>query len=308
MKQKQRKIIGDMELTILALPGLIWFLLFSYLPMTSIVLAFKDFRISGNFIQSLINSEWVGFENFQFVFANKDIWMILRNTVGYGLIFLILGIVIPIMVAIMISEVLSDKLAKFAQSAMFLPYFISWVVVSYFVFALLSPENGLVNRMLMTMGLESIAWYSEPKYWPAIIIILNTWKTVGYGTVVYLASIVGIDRTYYEAACIDGATKWQQLRYITLELIKPVVVVMFILSIGKLFTSDFGLFYQLPRNAGALFSATQTIDTFVYRTMAVLGDMGMSSAVALFQSGVGLILVIASNMAVKKIDEEYSLF
>ena len=308
MKVKLKRFVGDFELALLALPGLIWFLIFSYLPMISIVLAFKNFRISGNFIQSLINSEWVGLSNFEFVFANKDIWLILRNTVGYGMIFLVLGIVIPVIVAIMLSEVLNKRLAKFAQSAMFLPYFISWVVVSYFVFALLSPDNGLLNKMLISMGRDPIAWYSESKYWPYIIVILNTWKTIGYGTVVYLASIVGIDKTYYEAACIDGATKWQQIKYITLQLIKPVIIVMFILSIGKLFISDFGLFYQVPRNAGSLYAATQTIDTFVYRTMAVLGGMGMSSAVALLQSIVGFVLVLGSNLVVKKIDEDYALF
>lgn len=300
--------MGDFELTLLAIPGLIWFILFSYFPMISIVVAFKDFRISGGFMKSLMDSEWIGFENFDFVFSNPDIWLIIRNTIGYGSIFLILGIVIPVIVAIMLSEILNENLAKFAQSAMFLPYFISWVVVSYFAFAILSPENGLANQMLVKIGLEPIGWYSEPKYWPAIIIILNTWKTIGYGTVVYLAAIVGISKEYYEAACIDGATKWQQTKYITLELIKPVVVVMFILAIGKVFMTDFGLFYQLPRNSGALFSATQTIDTFVYRTMAVLGDMGMSSAVALLQSLVGFVLVILSNMVVKRIDEEHSLF
>lgn len=304
-----KNIVGDIELTILALPGLIWFALFSYLPMMGVVLAFKNYKIhKGGFLTSVINSDWVGFNNFKFLFSTNDFSIIVRNTVGYSFTFLILGIIVPIIIAIMLSEVLNEGLAKFAQSAMFLPYFISWVVISYFAFALLSPQNGLLNKLLETMNMQPIAWYSEPKYWPYILVILNVWKTAGYGTVVYLASIVGIDKTYYEAACIDGATKWQQIRYITIQLIKPVVIVMFILNVGKLFNSDFGLFYKVPRNIGTLYPVTQTIDTYVYRTMAVLGNIGMSSAVAFLQSVIGLALVLLSNYVVGKIDEEQKIF
>lgn len=304
-----KNIVGDIELTILALPGLIWFAIFSYLPMMGIVLAFKNYRIhKGGFVASVINSKWIGFDNFKFLFATKDFNIIIRNTVGYSFTFLILGIIVPVIIAIMLSEVLNKRLAKFAQSAMFLPYFISWVIISYFVFALLSPQNGFMNKFLESMNMTTIAWYSEPKYWPYILVILNVWKTAGYGTVVYLASIVGIDKTYYEAACIDGATKWQQIKYITIQLIKPVIIIMFILNVGKLFNSDFGLFYKVPRNIGTLYPVTQTVDTYVYRTMAVLGNIGMSSAVAFLQSIIGLILVLASNYIVGKIDKEQTLF
>ena len=191
---------------------------------------------------------------------------------------------------------------------MFLPYFLSWVVVSYCLYAFLSPDKGFINGILQNMGMDSVSWYSEQKYWPFIIVLMSQWKTIGYNTVVYLASVCGIDHTYYEAAMIDGATKWQQVKFITIPLLKPVIIVLFILAIGKVFNADFGLFYQLPKNSGALYPVTNVIDTYVYRGLMTMGEIGMTSAPALYQSVVGLILIVVSNLIVKKIDSDNALF
>lgn len=308
MKEIFQRFNKNKELFTLALPGFIWFLIFSYIPMFGVVIAFKKFRINGSFLKSLVTSKWVGLDNFKFLFKSSDAWVITRNTVLYNLVFIVLGIVLPVCVAIMVNELLNKKLAKFYQSAMFLPYFLSWVVVSYALFAFLSPEQGYINGILKGMGKEGVSWYSEPKYWPWIIIIMSQWKGIGYNTVVYLAAIVGIDKSYYEAAMIDGATKWQQIKYITLPLLKPVITILFILSIGKIFNADFGLFYQLPKNSGALYPVTNVIDTYVYRGLMTMGEIGMSSAAALYQSVVGFILIMISNFVVKKIDNDNALF
>jgi putative aldouronate transport system permease protein len=300
---------ANKELLLLATPAAIWFLIFSYLPMFGVVIAFKNLRITGKgFIKSLIDSKWVGFKNFEFLFKTSDAWIITRNTILYNLVFIVLGIAIPVCLAIILNELLNKKMAKIYQSAMFLPYFLSWVVVSYCLFAFLSVDKGYINNLIVKFGGSPVSWYSEPKYWPFIIILLSQWKGIGYGTVVYLASVTSIDKTYYEAAMIDGATKWQQIKSITLPLLKPVITILFILSIGKIFNADFGLFYQLPRNSGPLYPVTNVIDTYVYRGLMSLGEMGMSSAAALYQSFVGLILILLSNYVVKKIDSENSLF
>lgn len=307
-KSKFKKLKENREFLLLTLPGTVWFLVFAYLPMIGIVIAFKNWRINGGFIESLIKSQWVGLSNFRFLFNSSDAWLITRNTVLYNLIFIVSGIVLPVILAILLNELLNKKLAKFYQSSMFLPYFLSWVVVSYCLFVFLSPEKGYINGILTTLGKDKVSWYTEPKYWTIIIIFMSQWKSVGYGTVVYLASICGIDKCYYEAAMIDGATKWQQIRYITLPSLKPVLVIMFITAVGGMFRADFGLFYQLPKNSGALYSVTNVIDTYVYRGLMNLGDIGMSSAAALYQSFVGLVLILVTNGIVRKVDNENAFF
>ncbi|WP_300260564.1 ABC transporter permease subunit [Clostridium sp.] len=308
MKDRMKRFRNNKELLLLTIPGAIWFLVFAYLPMFGVIVAFKRWRIHGGFFESLINSEWVGFDNFKFLFQSSDAWLITKNTVLYNLVFIILGIVLPVTLAILLNELLNKKLAKFYQSSMFLPYFLSWVVVSYCLYAFLSPEKGYVNGILESMGRKGISWYTEPKYWPFIIIFMSQWKAVGYGTVVYLASICGIDKSYYEAAMIDGASKFQQIKYITVPLLKPVMIIMFITSIGGMFRGDLGLFYQLPKDSGALYPVTNVIDTYVYRGLMNLGDIGMSSAASLYQSFVGLILIVTSNAIVRKVDEENAFF
>lgn len=307
-KSRWKRLKDNKELLGLTVPGTLWFIAFAYLPMFGILLAFKDWRIHGNFFESLIKSEWVGLKNFEFLFKSSDAWIITRNTVAYNLVFIILGIVLPVTLAILLKELLNKKLSKFYQSAMFLPYFLSWVIVSYCLYTFLSPEKGLVNILLQSFGQEGVSWYTEPKYWPFIIIFMSQWKGIGYGTVVYLASICGVDKSLYEASMIDGASKWQQVKYITLPLLKPVMIIMFITAVGGMFRSDFGLFYQLPKNSGALYLVTNVIDTYVYRGLMNLGNIGMSSAAALYQSFVGLILILVTNGIVRKVDEENAFF
>ncbi|CAM4129340.1 sugar ABC transporter permease [Lederbergia lenta] len=309
MKKIFKDLINNRIWLLMVLPGTIWFLLFSYLPMFGTVIAFKDFRISRDgFFASVLNSEWVGFDNFKYLFSTDSAFVITRNTILYNLVFIILGLVLAVAVAIILNELANKKLAKIYQTGMLFPHFLSWVIVSYFVFTFLSADRGLLNNILDGFGIDAISWYNEPKYWPFIIIFMSMWKGIGYGSIVYLAAIVGIDRTYYEAAMIDGATKWQQIRHVTIPMITPLIVILTILNVGKIFNSDFGLFYQLPRDSGALYSVTNTIDTFVYRGLMSLGDIGMSTAAGLYQSFVGLVLVLLTNYIVSKIDEENALF
>lgn len=296
------------ELLILSAPGAIWFLLFAYLPLFGILIAFKKFRLSGNFFVSLLKSEFVGFDNFKFLFSSGDAFIIVRNTVLYNLVFIILGVVLPVIVALLLNELRNKGMAKIYQSAMFLPYFLSWVVVSYCLFAFLNPEKGYVNGILQQFGHDGVSWYTEKKWWPFFIIFMSQWKGIGYNTVVYLASICGIDKTYYEAAVLDGASKWQQIKYITLPLLKPVITILLIMAVGGIFKADFGLFYQLPKDSGPLYSVTNVLDTYIFRALKTNGEIGMSSAAALFQSTVGFVLIMIANKIVSKVDSENALF
>lgn len=295
---------ANKELLLLSLPGGIWFLIFAYLPMFGILIAFQEYRPEKNFLLSVLHSKFVGFKNFEFLFKSGDMWIIFRNTIGYNLLFIILGIVLPITVAMLLNELRNHGAVKVYQSMMFLPYFLSWVVVSYCLYAFLDPSKGLVNNILG----KNISWYTEKDYWPFIIIFMSQWKGVGYNTVVYLASICGIDQTFYEAAMLDGATKWQQVKYITVPLLRPVITILFIMSVGGIIRSDFGLFYQLPRNSGPLYPVTNVLDTYIYRALMKSSEIGMSSAAAFFQSVVGFALIMIANKVAAKIDNENTLF
>lgn len=310
-KKKSRRFTrDDIELTLLALPTMIWYILFAFLPMFGVIIAFKKYQLipGEGFVKSLILSEWIGFKNFEFLFATKDAFIMIRNTLLYNSVFIVLGVIIPVILAIMMSQLHNQKLAKTFQTAMLLPHFLSWVVIGYFIFSFLSFDKGMLNKSLIFFGKDPVQWYIEPAYWPYILVFVNLWKGVGYGMVVYLASISGIDSTYYEAAIIDGATKWQQVMKITLPLIKPIIIIMFILAVGRIFNSDFGLFYKVPRDSGQLFDVTTTIDTYVYKALRNQGNIGMSSAAAFFQSVFGCITIITANTITKKIDSENSLF
>ena len=309
MKRFLKDIWKNKAWLLMVLPGTIWLLIFSYLPMFGQVLAFKNFKISpGGFIQSLINSEWVGFDNFKFLFDSGDAFRITRNTVIYNLIFIVLGLVAEVFVAIVLSQISNKRLGKLYQTGMLFPHFLSWVIVSYFVFSFLSADKGMINSMLMAFGIEPVQWYSEAKYWPFILVFMNVWKGVGYGSIVYLAAIVGIDKSYYEAATIDGASKWQQIKNITIPLLVPLMIVLTIMAIGGIFRSDFGLFYQVPRNSAILYPVTDVIDTYIYKGLMNMGNIGMSTAAGLYQSVVGFVLIMITNYVVKKIDPEYGLF
>ena len=306
--KKRRWTRGDTELTLLGLPTFLWFVVFAYLPMFGMIIAFKNYKISAGhgFLYSLFHSEWAGFGNFSFFFKSNAFAMLLRNTVLYNIVFIILGTVVPITLAIIISQLYSKLLSKVYQTMMFFPHFMSWVVVSYFVYAFLNPTKGLLNQIVGFFGGESVMWYSEAKYWPFILVFMNLWKGTGYGMVVYLASITGIDSSMYEAAMIDGATKFQQAKYITLPCLRPMAIMMFIMNVGKIFYSDFGLFYQVPRDSNSLYDVVYTLDVYVYKQLRT-STTGMSAAAAFVQSVAGCITILTANAIVRKIDRESAM-
>ncbi|OXM14906.1 ABC transporter permease [Paenibacillus herberti] len=304
-----RNLNRNKAILFMVLPGALWFLIFSYIPMAGTILAFKEYRISRHgFIDSIISSAWVGLDNFKFLFSTSDAWIITRNTLLYNITFIVIGLVAAVAMAIVLSEIANKKLSKLYQTGMFLPYFLSWVIVGYFAFSFLSLDKGLLNQFLVKLGIDPINWYSDPTYWPFILIFISMWKAIGYNSVVYLASIMGIDRSLYEAAMIDGANKWQQIRNVTLPMLTPLMTIMTLLAIGKIFYADFGLFYQVPRDSGALYSVTNVIDTYVYRGLKTTGEFGMITAAGLYQSFVGLVLVLTSNWVVGKVNKDNTLF
>lgn len=294
---------------VMVLPATLWFLFFSYLPMAGMVIAFKEYRYSRDgFLASIIESKWVGLQNFKFLFSTNDAYIITRNTVLYNIFFIIFGLVIAVAMAIMLAEITNKKLAKIYQTGMFLPYFLSWVIVGYFVFSFLSMDRGVVNQIAGWFGIDPVNWYSDPTYWPIIIVVVFLWKSVGYNSVIYLAAIMGIDKSLYEAAMIDGANKWQQIRSITIPMLTPLITILTLLAIGKIFYADFGLFYQVPRDSGTLYNVTNVIDTYVYRGLKSTGEIGMSTAAGLYQSLIGFVLVITSNGIVRKFNKDNALF
>ncbi len=308
--KKKRWTKDDTQLSLLALPTFVWYVLFSYLPMFGVIIAFKQYKIfpGKSFLYNLIHSDWAGFDNFKYMFESNSFAILLRNTILYNFVFVVLGILIPVSLAIMLSLVYSKFKSKFYQTCMFFPHFLSWVVVSYFVFAFLSPDKGILNSILAHFGYDSVQWYMESKYWPFILIFMRLWKTTGYGTVVYLASITGIDSTYYEAAVIDGATKWKQVKYITIPCLKPIIIMMFILSVGSIFSSDFGLFYQVTRGIPAsLYNVASTIDTYIYNALRSSTPIGMTSATSFLQSAACCLTILFANWVVKKVDDDYAI-
>lgn len=291
-------------LYLMLLPGMVYFFINNYIPMTGIVVAFKKY----NKQKGMYHSDWCGLDNFKFLFRN-DAALIIRNTLLYNIVFILLGMVVGVTLAILITDVESKRNRKIYQSAILLPFLVSIVIVSYIVFGFLSVENGMMNNgLLKALGIEPVQWYAEPKYWPFILVFVNLWKGVGYGTLIYIAGITGIAPSFYEAARLDGASRWQQITNITIPCLVPSLITMTMLSLGRIFCSDFGLFYQVPQNSGALFSATQTIDTYVFRALMASGGVGRSAAAGFFQSVVGFLLVMGANAFVRKISKENAMF
>ena len=305
-KAKRKWSKDDTQLAILAFPTALWYLLFCYLPMFGIIIAFKEYRITGGFLESIIRSRTIGVENFRVLFSNPDIWFVIRNTLAYNIVFITLGIVLPVALAIVIFELRNKIAAKVYQTVLFVPYFLSWVVVSALVWAFLSYDMGLINMALGALGIESRHWYMEPSFWPPFLIFMNFWKTIGYSMIIYLATLTSLDKTVYEAAVIDGASKWQQVWRITLPMMKTVIILMFILSMGRIFYSDFGLFYQVPRDSNALYSYVYTIDVFVYK-MLRSGTTGMAAAAAFMQSTVSCLTILLTNWLVRRIDSQSAM-
>lgn len=287
----------------LLLPALV--LIFNnYIPMFGAIVAFKNY----NFVDGILRSPWEGIGNFKYLFQTEDAWVATKNTVLYNALFIVMNTVCAIFLAIALNELRNRKLAKLFQSSLLFPYFLSFVVVSYLAYAFLGGYGYINKAILEPLGFSEVSWYTESKYWTVILPLVNLWKNIGYGMVVYLAAIVGIDQEYYEAAVIDGATKWQQIRNITIPLMAPVIIVLVILQIGRIFNADFGLFYQVPLNTGALYDTTNVIDTFVYRSLLISGDVGMSAAAGLYQAAVGIVLVLLTNFIVRKVSKENALF
>ena len=305
-KGKKKNVLKEYwPLYLMMLPALLYLLINNYIPMAGMVIAFKKL----NFAKGIWASPWAGLKNFKFLFASKDAWIITRNTLLYNVAFILINMVVGIAIAILITEVRNTKLKKIYQSAILLPFLMSMVILSYIVYALLSAENGLVNNSILPLfHIDPIQWYQKPKYWPAILIIANCWKGVGYGCLIYIASLIGIDPSFYEAASLDGASKWQEITKITLPSLVPTIITLLLLSIGRIFYSDFGLFYQVPMNSGVLFPTTNVIDTYVYRALIEQGNISMSSAAGVYQSLVGFCVVMLSNWIVRKVDKDQALF
>ena len=305
-KEKKKNALKEYwPLYLMMLPALLYLLINNYIPMAGMVIAFKKL----NFAKGIWASPWAGLKNFKFLFASKDAWIITRNTLLYNVAFILVNMVVGIAIAILITEIRNTKLKKIYQSAILLPFLMSMVILSYIVYALLSAENGLVNNSILPLfHIDPIQWYQKPKYWPAILIIANCWKGVGYGCLIYIASLIGIDPSFYEAARLDGASKWQEITKITLPSLVPTIITLLLLSIGRIFYSDFGLFYQVPMNSGVLFPTTNVIDTYVYRALIEQGNISMSSAAGVYQSLVGFCVVMLSNWIVRKVVKKSKTF
>lgn len=293
-----------LPLTLMALPAVLYLLINNYLPYLGLSIAFKKI----NFRDGIWNSPWCGFDNFKYLFSSPDTVRITVNTIVYNLVFIATGLVGSVGMAILLSELQSSAWRKFFQSSFIIPYLVSMTVVGYIVYAFLDPRLGLVNKLLELFGKEPVEWYVESKYWPYILVFVNFWKNTGYSSILYLASITSIDRALYEAAALDGATRWQRIRYITIPALVPLMVTLTLLNVGRIFYSDFGLFYQVPMASGMLQSTTEVIDTYVYRMLILSGDIGKSSAAGFYQSIVGAVLVIISNLIARKVSPENALF
>ena len=305
MNSKKKKMLKRaIPLYIMVAPGFIYLLINNYIPMLGIVIAFKNL----NFSKGILKSDWAGLSNFEYLFKAPDAFLITRNTILYNVAFIVVNTVVAIVIAIILSEIRSKMKVKIFQSCVLIPSLISIIIVSYLAYAFLSGRTGFINGSLAAAGKDTISFYTEPKYWPAILIFINCWKGAGYSSIIYLAAILGIDQEMYEAAEIDGATRWNKIRFITLPMLKATVITLTLMNVGRIFYSDFGLFYQVPMNSGALINATNTIDTYVYRGLIELGDISMSSAACVYQSLVCFVLVLTAIWVTKKLSSENALF
>lgn len=306
-QNKKRKLYekGDGALYLMALPTVIFLIVFCYLPMGGLIMAFQNLNIT----KGIFSSPFVGLKNFQFLFSTSDAWVITRNTVAYNLVFILINLSVSITLALMLSSLRSGRYAKTVQTIYMMPYFLSYAVVAIVVNAFLHRDTGLVNNLLKTLGyVGKTNWYHQTKLWPPLLVFVNMWKGVGYQTVLYLAVISGISMEYYEAAVLDGASKVQQALYITIPHLRHIVGISVILAMSSIFRGDFGLFYNVPMNQGTLYPVTDVIDTYIYRSLTYLSNVGMSTAAGLYQSIVGFILVLIVNRAITKIDPDSAMF
>ena len=292
-------------LFLMMIPGLFYLCINNYLPMTGILVAFKDYDPLGG----IFGSKWIGFENFKFLFHSSDTIYILRNTLLYNVAFIILNTLFSVGMAVLLAEITNRLAVKFYQTALLLPSLVSTVILSYMVLLFLDGKTGYINNTILSfLNRSPVSWYSEPKYWPFILLFVNTWRSAGKMSIIYYATIIGFDSGLYEAANIDGASAWQKIKYITIPQLGPVIIVMTTIAVGHIFTADFGLFYQVPLDSGSLYGVTNVLDTYVYRALIQLNDVGMSSAAGVFQSLVGFCLVISTNILLRKKSPENALF
>lgn len=302
IKTEFRYFKKNRELWLLALPGVLFLIVFNYIPLYGLILPFKNYSITKGFLKS----PWIGFQNFLYLF-NGDAWKITRNTIVFNSIFIALGLVVAVSFALILFE-MSARSVKLYQTILFIPFFLSWVVVSYVGVSVLDMKYGMLNKIIEMFGGNALAWYMVPKYWYFILPLANLWKGVGYGTIIYYTALLGVDSELYQAAAIDGATRLQQVRSISIPMLKPLMVMLTLMSIGGIIRADFGLFYSFTLDSKPLYAVTDVIDTYVYRALRQLGDVGMSSAAGLYQSLVGFVLVLGSNWLVRHLDPENALF
>lgn len=305
LPKKMKKIRRFIPLYIMMLPGIAYFVINNYLPMPGLLMAFQRYK----YTKGIWGSPWCGLKNFTFLIKSNDLSLLVRNTVAYNLVFMVLGTVFAIAVAILLNEMRRKKLQQTFQTIILIPHLLSYVIITYIVYALFGAEYGMINNsILKPLNIQPISWYTEEQHWPVILTCVHLWKSFGYSSIVYYATIVGFDQTYYEAAVVDGATTWQLVTKITLPLLKHVIITLTLFSIGHIFASDFGLFYQVPMNSGLLYNTTSTLDTYVYRGLLEDNNLGRASAAGFFQAFVGFICVITANAVVRKIEAESALF
>lgn len=284
-------------------PSILWVLIFSYIPMIGIIIAFKNYDMS----QGILGSPWSGLENFKFLFHHKDIFQITFNTIYLNVLFILTGTFTSVLLALMFVEIKNNFFKKLSQSIAILPHFVSWAIVSMFLLGFLST-SGIVNKILMSLGMDPIQFYTTPGPWRFILVIVKIWQGAGFGTVIYVATITGMDAGIYEAATIDGASRLQKITKITFPLLRPTIIMLTIMNVGGIFRGDFGMIYALVGDNSTLFPTIDVVDTFTYRALRTLGDMGMSTATSLFQSVIGLLMVLGTNALAKKLEPDSAIF
>lgn len=308
MNSKTKKPIkirkSSLALISMTIPGLVYLLINNYLPMAGLVIAFKRYDYS----KGIWASPWAGFSNFTYLFKTQDALNIIRNTILYNLVFIALGTVVAVVIAILLNFLKGKLNKKVYQTLILVPYLVSMVIVSYIVYGFLSTESGFLNKAIEALGGHSLNWYTTSKYWPFILTFVNLWKGFGYTSILYYATVIGIDSSLYEAAAIDGATTWKSIVHVTLPGLKTTIITMVLLQVGRMFFSDFGLFYQVPMHSGIIADVTDTIDVYVYKGLTQLNDIGRSSAAGFLQSVLGFVLILVVNFIVRKLDEDSALF
>lgn len=294
-----------LPLYLMLVPGVVYLIINNYLPMVGLSLAFKKV----NYTLGLFQSPWTGFSNFKYLFSTSDAFLFFRNTILYNLAFIFIGNLMGIFTAIALDCIHQKFLKRFSQVFILIPYLLSTVIISYIVYAFLSGNNGFLNMTILpALGIDKVSWYNEAQYWPVIITLVYLWMSFGYSSILYYSTLIGIDKSYYEAAVVDGAGIWAQIKNITFPALKTTIITLILLSVGRICYSDFGLFYQVPMNSGLLYSTTQTIDTYVYRGLLELNDIGRSTAAGFLQSVLGFTCILIANLVVSKLDKDSSLF